>query len=218
MGLSFLLNQANVYKMLRIFIILTPILLLSSLLLSAEISTPPKDDKLSVQTQQYLKDVYEKLKSGIALPSGAIFFMISGNCPTGTTDVTATYSNKFVRINATQATTGGADTHSHTLATANLPSHNHGLTGASIANESAHTHAPKFQSTAVPGGNAWIGVGGGTDSNDGSGSVLTNAASIGTGSAHTHALSGNTDSTGSGTAFTADNVPAFVTAKCCQVD
>ena len=38
---------------------------------------------------------------------------------TGWTNVSATYSNKFMRINATPLTTGGADTHSHTLALAN---------------------------------------------------------------------------------------------------
>lgn len=47
------------------------------------------------------------------LPSGAVYFMVSGACPTGTTDVSATYSNKFVRINATAGSTGGADTHTH---------------------------------------------------------------------------------------------------------
>lgn len=49
-----------------------------------------------------------------ALPSGAIFFLISGSCPSWSTDVSSTYSNKFVRINATAASTGGSDTHTHT--------------------------------------------------------------------------------------------------------
>jgi len=46
----------------------------------------------------------------------------------GWTNVSATYSNKFMRINATPLTTGGADTHttpSHTLTTAEMPAHNH---------------------------------------------------------------------------------------------
>ena len=30
-----------------------------------------------------------------SLPSGAVFFMISGNCPSGTTDATAAYTIKF---------------------------------------------------------------------------------------------------------------------------
>ncbi|MBU0598968.1 hypothetical protein KKF61_08360 [Patescibacteria group bacterium] len=54
---------------------------------------------------------------------------------TGWTNVSATYSNKFIRINATPLTTGGADTHttpSHTLTTAEMPAHTHttGLTSA----------------------------------------------------------------------------------------
>ena len=46
----------------------------------------------------------------------------------GWTDVSATYSNKFMRINATPLTTGGADTHttpSHTLTAAEMPAHTH---------------------------------------------------------------------------------------------
>lgn len=40
----------------------------------------------------------------------------------GWTNVSATYSNKFIRINATPLTTGGADTHTHTG-----PSHTHSV-------------------------------------------------------------------------------------------
>jgi len=46
----------------------------------------------------------------------------------GWTNVSATYSNKFIRINATPLTTGGADAHttpSHTLTTAEIPAHTH---------------------------------------------------------------------------------------------
>jgi hypothetical protein len=46
----------------------------------------------------------------------------------GWTNVSATYSNKFMRINATPLTTGGSDTHttpSHTLTTAEMPAHSH---------------------------------------------------------------------------------------------
>ena len=41
----------------------------------------------------------------------------------GWTNVSATYSNKFMRINATPLSTGGADTHTHTG-----PSHTHDVT------------------------------------------------------------------------------------------
>ena len=79
--------------------------------------------------------------SGVTLPSGAVFFMISGNCPSGTTDATAAYTGKFARAGASPGTTGGADTHSHTLATTNLPAHTHGVGTLTAANESAHTHS-----------------------------------------------------------------------------
>ena len=43
---------------------------------------------------------------------------------TGWTDKSATYSNKFMRINATPLATGGADTHTHTT-----PNHTHTYSG-----------------------------------------------------------------------------------------
>ncbi len=114
---------------------------------------------------------------GILMPSGSVFFMFSGSCPTGTTDVTSTYSDKFIRINTTPLATGGADTHSHTLVEANLPPHHH--------------------TTAVGGG-------------AGTGYPMSTVGDAGT--------TLNTSTVGSGTAFTGDNVPAFVTATLCQVD
>lgn len=54
---------------------------------------------------------------GGVLPSGAVYFMITGSCPTGTTDVSGTYSNLFIRINSTAGSTGGSDTHTHTAGT-----------------------------------------------------------------------------------------------------
>ncbi len=47
---------------------------------------------------------------------------------TGWTNVSATYANKFMRIGATPLSTGGADSHSITLITDNLPSHTHSVT------------------------------------------------------------------------------------------
>lgn len=51
--------------------------------------------------------------AGIMMPSGAVFFMITGSCPTGSTDVSATYTDKFLMVNATAGSTGGSATHSH---------------------------------------------------------------------------------------------------------
>lgn len=62
---------------------------------------------------------------GIALPTGAVFFMITGSCPTGSTDISATYPNKFIKINATAGTSAAAvltaTTDSHVLTTAEVP-------------------------------------------------------------------------------------------------
>lgn len=126
---------------------------------------------------------------------------------TGWSNVSATYSNKFMRINATPLTTGGADTHSHTLSTTNLPSHNHGVSAITVADESAHTHGIQAYTISAGAGTGWT-------------NFTANIASrtSDAGSAHTHILSGNTDSTGSGTAFTADNVPAYVQVVIFQKD
>lgn len=60
------------------------------------------------------------------LPSGAVFFMASGSCPSWTTDVSSTYSNKYVKINATPLTSAGvvftATTDAHQLTASEIPS------------------------------------------------------------------------------------------------
>jgi len=125
---------------------------------------------------------------------------------TGWTDVSATYANKFMRISATPLSTGGADTHSHTIAEANLPSHTHAVGTLAVGNESAHTHnqllagslAYKSDTSSYPG---FTNAG-----NKGN----SNLEITGVGSAHTHTLSGSTGAIGSGTAMTADNVPAYI--------
>lgn len=69
--------------------------------------------------------------NSVTLPAGAVFFMITGSCPAGTTNVSATYSNKFIKINATAGTSASATaaTDSHTLSTSEMPSHTHGILG-----------------------------------------------------------------------------------------
>lgn len=93
---------------------------------------------------------------GITLPAGSVFFMITGSCPTGSTDVSATYSDKFIRINATAGSTGGADTHGHSM---NFPSASGGgnqlvATGGLDAAAINHTHQVNGDTTTtsnVPG-------------------------------------------------------------------
>lgn len=73
----------------------------------------------------------------VLLPTGAAFFMLTGSCPSGTTDITSTYSNKFIKINATQGTssgvilTGTSDSTTLTAAQSGLPAHTHTLPAAS---------------------------------------------------------------------------------------
>lgn len=128
--------------------------------------------------------------NSVTLPTGALFFMVTGACPAGTTDVSATYSNKFVRINATGGTTGGADTHTHAAGSYAGPSHTHTFTSDGITFGSA------------PGGN--VGA-------DSSGTLDTK---------HYHTGTTDAGGTGAvtGTSASSSNVPAYVTAIACQVN
>ncbi len=65
--------------------------------------------------------------------SGEIFFMLSGNCPSDSTDVTATYANMTIRFDATGNSTGGSATHTHSGT---------GLT----ATDAGHTHSTGYHS------------------------------------------------------------------------
>ena len=129
--------------------------------------------------------------SGNSLPVGAVFFMLTGNCPAFTTDISATYPNLFIRISATAGTLGGADTHTHTAGSLTGTAHTHTISGttagaADTPQEStgagnptppeSHTHT--FSATSSSGGGGAI----------------------------------------SGTSASSDNVPAFITMKLCRVD
>ena len=98
----------------------------------------------------------------------------------GWTNVSATYNNKFMRINATPLTTGGSDTDSITLTSTELP---------------AHTHITTFYREGTGGVTAPIDrMDGGTTTNY------------------------TTSSTGTGSAFTVDTVPAYVQVCIFQKD
>ncbi len=132
--------------------------------------------------------------NGIPLPSGSVFFMVSGSCPTGTTDVSSTYSNKFVKINSTQATssgvilTGTTDSHTLTAAESGLP---------------AHTHTIETNDTTGGGGNFVR-----NDASSASTGTQTTSSTGGTSAAsgHVHTLS---------SATTLE--PSSVTMRACQV-
>lgn len=126
--------------------------------------------------------------SGILIPSGGVFFMASGSCPSGTTDISSTYSNKYIKINATQLTsagvvlTGTSDSTTLTAAQSGLPAHTHTLPSTGAA-------------------------GSGSSGGD-TGSGLTSGSTGGTSAAsgHTHGLSAATTLE-----------PSSVTMRACQV-
>jgi len=83
--------------------------------------------------------------------SGDILLTTVSTARTGWTNVSSTYSNKFIRINATALSAGGADTHTHGAGSYAGPSHTHsgttdGVTfggGGSLtagALDTTHTH------------------------------------------------------------------------------
>jgi len=128
---------------------------------------------------------------------------------TGWTNVSATYSDKFMRINTTPLSTGGSNTHQHTLIEDNIPSHSHGATGLSVDSDGAHVHAipihrdPGTQSMLCE----WE-------------STLNRTLDQGSESgSHTHTATGNTSSTGSGTATTSVNhIPSYFQTVVFQKD
>lgn len=125
------------------------------------------------------------------LPSGAVFFMASGACPTGTTDVSVTYANKYVKINTTPLTSTGVvltgTTDSHTLDVTEIPAHTHTVPGKSGGAVGTTANFPRAD----------------TAPNDGN--ITSN--STGGGGGHTHTLS---------TATTLE--PSSITMRACQVN
>jgi microcystin-dependent protein len=88
------------------------------------------------------------------------------------------------------ANTGGAQT--HTLATGNLPAHNHAAGTLAVDSQGAHTHSVQRDFDAGSGSVRWSfhtsgGAGGGANTTDSQGG-------------HTHTVSGSSANTGSGTA------------------
>ena len=132
-------------------------------------------------------DLAFAINPGNTLPAGAVFFMVTGSCPSWTTDVSATYSNLFVRVNATQGTLGGGNTHEHTAGTFAGSSHTHSI-GNAIGDNSAGA-------TDTGGGQQY--------------SLDDHTHNSATGSGGGGAISG--------TSASGANVPSFVTMKACQV-
>ena len=135
-------------------------------------------------------DLAFAINPGNTLPAGAVFFMVTGSCPSWTTDVSSTYSNLFVRINATQGTLSGSDTHTHTVGS---------FVGA------AHTHSSPYS-----GWNTADATAGGDKLTTGKGETerVTTGDNT-TGSGGSGAISGTSAST--------SHTPSHVTMKACQV-
>jgi len=136
-------------------------------------------------------DLAFAINPGNTLPAGAVFFMVTGTCPSWTTDVSATYANLFVRINSTQGTLEGADTHTHTAGSYVGPSHTHsvpysGWTGVNISGANGQIVGWTISTLGAFTADNTTGSGGG-------------GAATGT--------SGSTS-----------NVPSFVSMRACRVD
>lgn len=141
-------------------------------------------------------DLAFAINPGNTLPAGAIFFMITGNCPSWTTDVTATYSNLFIRVNATGGTTGGgASTHTH---------------GSGSYAGTSHTHTIPTTGYTPTGSTGSIGIQSDTGGGDYNASRGVSESTLTSNSSGSGAISG--------TSASGDSVPAYVTAKLCQVN
>lgn len=137
-------------------------------------------------------DLAFTISPGNVLPAGAVFFMITGSCPTWTTDVSATYANMFLRVNATQGTTGGDTTHTHTAGSYTGPSHTHSVPFSGWDSAGSDTDTSKIAQGKA--GEAYVRA------------TVTNTTGSGGGGAIT------------GTSASGSSLPSFVTMKLCKVN
>lgn len=124
---------------------------------------------------------------------------------TGWTDVSGSYSNKFMRINATPKSTGGAD--SVTLAEANIPQHAHAYGTLAADSGGAHQHK-HYHSSGVGAGVSYVNH---TDGHPTSGLTETTYVSTPSGGDHSHTVSGSTGNWGTGSPTAVATVPAYTT-------
>lgn len=105
-------------------------------------------------------------KTGDFLPSGVT------TARAGWTNVSATYTDRFMRVNATPLTTGGTDTHAHGAGSYAGPAHTH------TVSTSTEADAGSGGSPVYPGGTGGdVHTHSATTSSSGSGSVTGTSAS-----------------------------------------
>ncbi len=147
-----------------------------------------------------------KTTIGSIFRSGDLMLSTLTNAPSGWTDVSATYNNKFLRISSgTPLSTGGNDNHTH---------NGGGLTAASHAltiNEMPSHHHYGFGEFSP-----WIFGTAGSPNNEGSNggidynNYLYNTSNTGGNAGHTHSITG--------TSAAASNVPAYVQIRIFKKD
>ncbi len=128
------------------------------------------------------------LKSGEAVPTGAMFLWESGDCPTGYSLVTA-YNDRFVVASGIAGVTGGSASHTHRPGTYVVPGHTHSAGGAGSATDR------RWVDDNSGGDDHWV-----------------------SGENHTHSFTvGASDPMAiGGTSGTTDSRPPYVTLKLCR--
>lgn len=112
---------------------------------------------------------------------------------------------------STLGATGGSETDTNTLSTAQLPPHSHGAGTLATASAGAHTHTVTVRQSTAAGGS-----GGDVPSGNGTGVVnSTSVASVDSQGAHTHTMSGSTGNTGSGNSYVTSTLQPYIVLMVC---
>lgn len=173
----------------------------------------------------------------LVIPSGAVIFLLSGSCPEGTSDVTATHTGRFPRIGIAGAT-GGSDSHSHadhaahTHAYSQIVNHTHTVT----VTDPGHNHTQSGHSHSMPVGatddtsapfdraDAGTNTGGAnatTNTNSATPAIQGNTTGITATTANPAGgvASGTTDNPSATlTHSTENNIPSYIAMKLCVVN
>lgn len=136
--------------------------------------------------------------SGSSFVTGDLILSTVATAHSGWTNVSATYADKFIRINATALSTGGADTHTHAAGSYAGPSHTHDVPiGADGSDLFWVQHTGAGGSFSV-------------DRQLSQSSVSTTKAKMRTDAGGTGAVTG--------TSASGDNIPAYVTVTVFKKD